>query len=64
MLNLDILEKGPGLVSLLHFVYNFSRKIHFFYICFYKQLVSNLTYQSYWVLGYRGACWLFSSLTK
>ena len=29
MVNFDLLEKGLGLVSLLHFVYDFSRKIFF-----------------------------------
>ena len=27
MLNFDVLEKGQGIVSLPHFVYDFSRKM-------------------------------------
>ena len=31
MLNFDFLEKGLGIVSLLHFVYDFSRKMFLIY---------------------------------
>ena len=31
MLNFDFLEKGQGIVSLPHFVYDFSRKMFSYY---------------------------------
>ena len=35
MLNFDFLEKGPGIVSPPHFVYNFSKKKNDAYVIFY-----------------------------
>ena len=41
MLNFDILDKGLGIVSAAHFVYDFSTKISSSYILFTDQISSS-----------------------
>ena len=53
MLNFDFVEKGLGIVSLQHFVYDFSRKMFFIlYILLTDQisLSDRLCFLRYWAV--------------
>ena len=52
MLNFDFLEKGLGIVSLPHFVYDFSKKCFSCYIVLTDQITLSdcLYFSRYWAI--------------